>query len=122
MTDSRTKGQAGEREIATILRDLTGWQIKRKCRQHPGDSDLEGIPGWSVEVKRHASIDRGDIRRFWVQACRQAQNGDTPVLFYRRDRDDWRAVWPSGDSLRSDYEWTLEASPAVWAEYARERL
>ena len=51
---SRTKGAAGERELAAALRELTGWDIRRRVRQHDGDSDLEGVPGWSIEVKRLA--------------------------------------------------------------------
>lgn len=58
---SRTKGQTGEREIAAIVRDLTGWDVRRRVRQHEGDGDLEGIPGWSVEVKRHRQAQRADI-------------------------------------------------------------
>ncbi|NZA00578.1 hypothetical protein H0I39_00080 [Ottowia beijingensis] len=51
---SRTKGKVGEREIAALLAELTGCDVRRRVRQHDGDSDLEGLPGWCVEVKRHA--------------------------------------------------------------------
>lgn len=50
---SRTKGKAGEREIAAIVRDITGWDVRRRVRQHDSDDDLVGIPGWAPEVKRH---------------------------------------------------------------------
>lgn len=121
----RTKGQAGEREIAALIRDLTGWDVKRRVRQHDGDSDLEGIPGWSVEVKRHASATRCDIAGWWRQAVTQAK-GQLPVLFYRLDRDQWRAVWPAAVSMRGaseiwmGYEWTAEGSVEAWAAVARE--
>jgi hypothetical protein len=105
---SRTKGNVGEREIAGIVRDLTGLDCKRRVRQHDGDSDLKGVPGWSVEVKRHRTATRGDIARWWQQAVAQA--GDLlPVLFYRVDRDAWRAVWPVATALmqqRAEY-WRL---------------
>ena len=61
----RNKGAGGEREIAGIMRDLTGWDVRRRVRQHDGDSDLEGVPGWSVEVKRHRTASRGDIAGWW---------------------------------------------------------
>lgn len=113
---SRTKGSRGEREIAGILHGLTGWTVKRRVRQHDGDSDLEGIPGWSVEVKRHATATRADIAGWWDQAVAQA--GDLrPVLFYRRDRDEWRAVWCELPTM--DYQWTAEASVAAWVALVR---
>lgn len=90
-----TKGAVGEREIATIVRELTGWDVRRRVRQHDGDSDLEGVPGWSVEVKRHRSASRGDIAAWWHQTVNQAERAAAlPVLFFRVDRDAWRAVWP----------------------------
>jgi hypothetical protein len=121
---SRTKGKVGEREIAAIVSDLTGWTVRRKVRQLDGESDLEGVPGWCVEVKRHATATRGDVREWWDQAVCQAEAEKTiPVLFYRKDRDEWRAVWPSqverGDALTA-YEWTAEGSIEAWAYVARE--
>ena len=51
--------------------------------------------------------------------------GKLPVLFYRRDRDDWRAVWPVAVELAvqhacmwSGYEWTCEGSIEAWAAVA----
>ncbi len=125
---SRTKGQTGEREAAALIRDLTGWDVRRRVRQHDGDSDLEGVPGWSVEIKRHASASRGDIAAWWAQAVAQARPaGLLPVLLYRRDRDQWRAVWPVGVHLAlqerdywTGYEWTVEGTPDAWAAVARE--
>ncbi|AST27994.1 hypothetical protein [Ralstonia pseudosolanacearum] len=122
---SRNKGKAGEREIAALVRDLTGWDVRRRVRQHEGDYDLEGVPGWAVEVKRHASASRSDVRMWWEQAERQAQGEELlPVLFYRRDRDEWRAVWPVGTVRRADawrgYGWTVEGSVEAWAVVARE--
>lgn len=118
---SRSKGKAGEREIAAIIRDLTGWDIKRKVRQLDGESDLEGVPGWCCEVKRHKSATRADIRQWWEQAALQAfAVGETTVLFYRRDRDDWRAVWPMYLSApHCHYFWTVEGSIEAWCDVAR---
>lgn len=53
MTDSRRKGEAGEREAALILRDLLGPSVLRNLTQaRDGGHDLIGIPGWTTEVKR----------------------------------------------------------------------
>lgn len=134
----RTKGAAGEREIAAIIRDLTGWEVRRRVRNHAGDSDLTGIPGWSVEVKQHKAATRAEIAAWRRQACTQATtprdeasegkaNVCIPVLFFRRDRDDWRAVWPVAVGLKlqracqwSGYEWTVEGSVDAWAAVARD--
>lgn len=123
---SRTKGKAGEREIAALVRDLTGWDVKRRVRQHDGDADLDGVPGWCAEVKRYATATRSDIRTWYGQAARQASHeAKLPVLFYRLDRDDWRAVWPVAvalavqrDCMWCAYEWTCEGSIEAWAAVA----
>ena len=124
----RTKGAGGEREIAMIVRDLTGWDVRRRVRQHEGDSDLEGVPGWSVEVKRHRAASRGDIAAWWRQTVTQAEQAAAlPVLFFRVDRDAWRAVWPLAALLTRQhagywkaYEWTAEGAIEAWAAAARE--
>lgn len=58
---SNRKGKVGERELAGIIRDITGWPAQRRVRQNEGDSDIEGIPGWSVESKRHKTALRSEI-------------------------------------------------------------
>jgi hypothetical protein len=125
---ARTKGARGELEAASLIADLTGWVVKRRVRNHAGDSDLVGVPGWSVEIKRHASATRGDIARWWTQAAIQATDA-LPVLLYRLDRDQWRAVWPVAALLVAPtgnhwagYDWTVEGSVAAWAAVARERV
>ena len=133
----RTKGQEGEREVAALIRDLTGWDVRRRVRNHANDSDLVGVPGWAVEVKRHKTAGRAEIAGLWRQTCKQATTPHgasdegkatvcIPVLFYRLDRDQWRAVWPVAIGLQvqqacqwSGYEWTVEGSVEAWAAVAR---
>lgn len=122
---SRRKGANGERELSALIAELTGWNVKRRVRQHDGDSDLEGAPNWSIECKRHATATRADIRGWWEQAREQAMTeSKVPVLFYRKDRDDWRAVWSAaamiGGSDWPEYELTIEGAIEVWAAAARE--
>jgi hypothetical protein len=124
----RTKGKAGEREVAAIIADLTGWQVRRRVRQHEGDSDLEGVPGWSLEVKRHRAAAAGDIGAWWLQAVAQAgRSGATPLLLYRADRAEWRARWPlallltgSPQATWRSNDWTADTTVAAWAAVARE--
>ena len=122
----RRKGKRGEQEAAAAIHAATGWEVRRRVRQDGGDSDLVGIPGWSAEVKLHAKATRADIRGWWDQAVAQAGE-EIPVLFYRKARDEWRAVWPLSVSLISqraeywrDYEWTVEGAISSWAAVARE--
>ena len=117
---SRNKGKAGERELATLLAQVTGHDVRRRVRQHDGDSDLEGLPGWSIECKRYASASPALVAVWWAQACRQARRtGTLPVLLYRLDRGQWQAVWSadhhtSMDNWREDFDSTLSASPSTW--------
>lgn len=119
---SRTKGQTGEREVAAIIRDLTGHDVRRRVRQHQGDSDLEGLPFWCVEVKRHATVTPFKLWEWWSQTVEQARAAQClPVLFYRGDRAEWRCVWnadlhrrPMPQPLCSDYEATVTGTPETW--------
>lgn len=91
----RNKGKAGEREAAKLLAGLLGVDIRRKVRQHEDDPDLDGLRGWSVEVKRAA---RPRLAEWWAQAVAQA-NGSRPVLLYRLDRQDWRVMLALADMV-----------------------
>ena len=125
---ARSKGQSGELEVVKILRDLTGHDVRRKVRQHAGDGDLEGLPFWSVEIKRHATVTPFKLWEWWGQAVDQARASKSlPVLIYRGDRAEWRCVWnadlhasPMPQPLCSDYEATLTAAPETWWALCRD--
>jgi len=115
---SRNKGKAGEREAAALLRELLGIDVRRRVRQHDGDSDLLGVPGWVVEVKRAKSATPAVVGAWWVQAKEQAGR-DWPLLLYRLDRQPWRAVWPLRfvePTIALDmFEYTADTSVTCWA-------
>ncbi len=126
---SREKGKRGEREVAAIIRDLLGFDASRRVRQHEGDSDILGVPGWVIEVKRRRQAARGDIRQWWHQAeaqARKAGEGLLPVLFYRLDRHDWRVLWPLEAALGAKHQWgweyVVDSTPEAWAAVARETM
>ena len=116
---SRTKGKVGERELARLLSALTGYTVARRVRNLAGEDDLQGLPGWSIECKRYATITPALVAGWWAQAQRQAQAiGQEPVLFYRADKGAWRAVFSAelcnaSHTPLPDSE-TLEATPATW--------
>jgi Holliday junction resolvase len=114
----RRKGAGGERELAAILTLITGHTITRRVRQHGGDDDLVGLPGWAIECKRAADVTPAGVRRWWEQAVAQAERtGQRPALFYRVDRRAWRAAWsPTADTalmVEADIDvwWALQSLP-----------
>jgi len=123
---SRNKGKRGELAVCHIIFELTGWNAQRRVKNDHGDSDLIGVPGWSVEVKDHAKSTLGDVREWWAQACHQS-NGLVPLLVYKRQRGEWRAVYPLCVHLTTqeadwwkDFDFTVETSMEGWAATARE--
>ena len=74
----RTKGAAGERELARLLRDHLGAEVVRNWVQaRPGGADLLGVHGWAIEVKRAA---RARLNEWWQQTCQQADvTGQRPA-------------------------------------------
>lgn len=124
---SRQKGKSGEREIAALLTVLTGFDVRRKVRQHAGDSDIEGVDGWEIEAKRYAAASPAVIKLWWRQAVEQAaRTGAKPVLFFRLDRGNWCAVWqsqlhksPRPTAPSTDFDDTLNATPSTWWDLVR---
>jgi Holliday junction resolvase len=116
----RNKGARGEREVAKLIHDHLGFEVTRRCRQYESDSDLIGIPGWSVEVKNHATITRSTLIAWWEQACLQA-GGDIPCLAYKRGRAWWRFVWPP-NAAWLDWTQTVEGEAEASAAAVLETL
>ena len=108
--NSRAKGRGFEQRIATDLRAWLGpaWTVARNQTDRQG-GQVKGSAGeftiehptlvcpFVVECKAHESFDYGHLldpdipgpfRRFWAQACRQAEktpNG-RPLLVLKRNR------------------------------------
>jgi hypothetical protein len=77
---SRTKGAMNERALANYLKTCTGLDVRRRCRQHPGDSDVMGLEDWSIECKVQKVL---RLDAWWEQACNQTDDA-WPVLFWRK--------------------------------------
>lgn len=127
---SREKGKRGEREVAAIISDLLGVSASRRVRQHDGDSDILGVPGWSIEVKRWSLLVPHEVNRAWAQAVEQAQrDSGIPALFFRANYHPWRVMWPISVLLTMqsahmwvEPQWAAQTSPEAWAAVARELL
>ena len=123
MTNSRTKGRAGEQEVARLLRDELGLEIYRNWQQQAaqGGCDLVGVPGWGIEIKR---AKEARLNEWWVQAVDQATIDKVrPVLIYRLDRQPWMVMMSLYD-LRPDlgdhHQVTLHL--LSWCTLVREEL
>lgn len=137
---SRNKGSAGERELARLLSDELGVEVVRRLGQaRDGGHDLDGLPGWCLEVKRRAKVSEADKRRWWGQAVGAAEvqalemrvlDGwfARPAVLYRADRGKWRAIVElsaiNGDFAHApcDYENTAEISLLSFCQLVRESL
>ena len=118
----RNKGARGEREVARLISDLLGFEVSRRCRQHDGDCDLEGVPGWSVEVKNQAKVNRSLLRAWWDQAETQAKStGSSAALWYKRAPGWWRVIWITAEGIAA-WEYLHEGEPEAWAAAVRETL
>ena len=83
----RDKGAAAEREVAAILSEVLGVQVRRKLGQvRDGGDDLEVGP-FRIEVKRRETLAMDAWSR-QVEACAGADQ--VPVVVYRRSREPWR--------------------------------
>ena len=108
MTNGRAKGKAFEREVANLIKDHTGFDVKRNLMQTAeGGHDLLGVPGFAIECKRYASVKHGDLLKFWQQTVKQArQISQTPCLIVKEDRQPIRVyiVW-TGILGMGAYDW-----------------
>jgi len=126
--NSRNKGHKFEREVVNLIRDNLGIDAKRNLMQTAeGGFDVLGVPGWAVECKRYAVAKPADIKRFWLQACEQSEQGEQPVLIMKQDRKPiqvfikWQGVGSDCFDLE-DVRGLADISFDLWCCLVRERL
>lgn len=85
--NSRAKGASGERELSNVLREY-GFNARRgqQFSGANGDPDVVGIDGVHIECKR---VERLNIFDAMEQSCRDAREGETPVVMHRKNRKPW---------------------------------
>lgn len=83
----RNKGAAGERELAGILKDHLGFEVKRNLGQARDGADDITIQKFRIEVKRQERL-QVDKWSEQVESC--SKQGEVPVLMYRRNGQPWR--------------------------------
>ena len=91
----KNRGDRGEREIATLLTEITGYPVRRKLGAGRADDtgDLDGIPDTTVQVKNYRDVMRA-IREAIDDLETQRLNAGTThaVAFVRRPGGRWLAV------------------------------
>lgn len=101
--NSRSKGAAGERELAGKLRDY-GYDARRGQQYSGanGDADVVGLPGIHIEVKR---VERLNMDGAMEQARRDARQGEKPAVFHRRNGRGWLVTMGLDDWMELYSEW-----------------
>ena len=90
--NSRSKGKSGERQVKNFLNCHLGYEaFKRNVMQsREGGCDLTSELPVAIEVKRQQNV---QLNQFVAQARKQGRDiGKTPVLFYRRNGEDWQIL------------------------------
>lgn len=84
----RRKGADGELEVVKIAR-AHGWPASRNLDQpRDGGSDILGIAGVSLEVKR---TEQASVWAWWSQASADCGT-KLPVVAFRRSASPWLAI------------------------------
>lgn len=124
--NSRNKGAAAEREVAKLIEDHLGVKVKRNLMQTAeGGHDLIGLDGWAIEVKRYSTATWATKNTWWQQAVRQAEDvGAMPVVLYRLDRAEWRALvmYPGELYQPYDFRGVADVDIELFFGIARETL
>lgn len=85
--------------MAALIREHLGHDCHRGNQSRGGheQSDVVGLPGHHVEVKR---TERLSIWAAMRQAEADCAEGDVPIVFTRRNREPWLVVLWGEDYLR----------------------
>lgn len=101
---SQRKGRNGEYELANILRDMYGYDVKRgSVFLH--QSDMVGLAGIHPEVKR---VEHLNIHTAMEQAIREAdiRHDGLPTVFHRKNRSEWLVTQRLTDWIDLYGAWT----------------
>jgi Holliday junction resolvase len=129
MTNGRNKGAAFEREIASLIRENLGIEVKRDLEQYRAadHGDLLGLP-FTIECKRYAMAKGGVHHPDWWEQVVKAHEANpaslAPVLIYKYDRAAIRVVVPLS-FINKEYEGRSETAtltPDCWFMLVREIL
>lgn len=104
---SREKGKRGEREWAAVCREQ-GYDCRRTsqyCGKTGDASDVVGLPGIHIEVKR---VERLDLYGAMGQARRDAKLGALPIVAHRKNERGWVVSMDAEDWFRLYRAWEAD--------------
>lgn len=98
MTNSKRKGNEGERELARKLKEY-GYGCRRGQQfcGADGSADVIGLPGIHIECKR---VERLNLYEAMTQAAHDAREKETPAVFHRRNRCEWLVTLKLDDFMK----------------------
>ena len=129
MINIRTKGQSGEREIASLLNAIVQQErvalglprlaiedepFQRNQNQSAvGGDDLTNPYKLSIEVKRQEAL---SVNTWWKQtAVSASRTNGVPILLFRQNRKKWRCVMLADLPL-------VDPSSTTYASYSFQRV
>jgi hypothetical protein len=100
MVNSIQKGKRGEREFCKYLKQFM--LTARRGQQFMGGGDSPDVicpdlPNTHFEIKRQ---ERGNVYDWLDQAISDADRGQTPIVFHRRNGREWIAIMRGDDAIR----------------------
>ena len=126
MTNGRVKGANFERELARMIHEELGVEVKRDLEQYrvSDHGDLIGLDGWTIEAKRYASNAGGNYKPEWWSQVTSASNANCtqPVLIFKYDRQPIKCVvrLSSINADFADKDNTAVISFPTWCMLVRE--
>lgn len=86
---SKTKGRAGELELAETLNDLGYTTVKAgACTSYGQEADVSGLRGVHIECKRVEKLNISKAMQQSIDDAAKFHDG-RPAVFHRRNREGW---------------------------------
>ena len=106
--NSKDKGKRGELELVHKLNDL-GFDTRRTAqfngKEQGSLADLVGIDGVHIECKRN---ERLNVDNAMEQAIRDCSEGETPMVFHRKNGKPWMVTMLLADWAHREHVYQKE--------------
>lgn len=105
--NSKQKGARGEREWAAFCREQ-GYDCRRTaqyCGKTGDASDVVGLPGIHLEVKRVENFRIYDAIDQATRDAKAAGRGEIPVVAFRKNNHRWLIIQDAEDWFQIYREW-----------------
>lgn len=94
--NSNRKGKGFELQVANILTDVIGLEVRRSQQYcgGAGDADIVGIPGLHLECK---AVEALNLTEAMTQAASDAREGTLPVVIHKKKWGDIMVTFKLAD-------------------------